>query len=345
MSNLLKNLVKEDWWSDLSSAEQAAYIKRHPGSQKAQAAAKKKKKGDGESSISKIDRDIENLKGAIKHTADRGDWVANKDWKEKLAKLEKEKEDSSNRAADDEADDMKWDDAQDSRDAEDKKDAGIKPIKADADTKRMGDSIQRKIGGSKDPDRLELQGTQEASNGETIIQWKDKDDGMMVGVDAQGNIYEDGEKQAYGVDVSTESDVFGDDQNAQLLYKQKRARETGGTDPFTGEKYPKPARTGKELSRKEAINYIKNNKSKISEDIIRKVIRQEIKSMMKEDDEAFSQPIPAQIDRYMKKFIDAVGRGNLNRKRKLAILGRTIVALRLDPSEVSKYARLVKREL
>ena len=47
----------------------------------------------------------------------------------------------------------------------------------------------------------------------------------------------------------------------------------------------------------------------------------------------------------MKKFIEAVGRGNLNRKRKLAILGRTIVALGLDPQEVSKYARLVKREL
>ena len=67
--------------------------------------------------------------------------------------------------------------------------------------------------------------------------------------------------------------------------------------------------------------------------------------MIKEDEESFSQPIPAQIDRYMKKFIDAVQRGNLNRKRKLAILGRTIVALRLEPSEVSKYARLVKREL
>ena len=285
------NKLKEDWWSDMSSGEQADYIKRHPGSSKAQKAQAKQ------------------------------------------------------RAADDEADDMKSQDAQDSRDAEDRKDAGIKPIKADADTKRMGDSIQRKIGGSKDPDRLELQGTQEASNGETIIQWKDKDDGMMVGVDAQGNIYEDGEKQAYGVDVSTQSDVFGDDQNAQLLYKQKRARETGGTDPFTGEKYPKPARTGKELSRKEAKQFIRRNKMKISEDIIRKVIRQEIKSMMKEDDEAFSQPIPAQIDRYMRKFIDSVKRGNLNRKRKLAILGRTIVALRLDPSEVSKYARLVKREL
>ena len=47
----------------------------------------------------------------------------------------------------------------------------------------------------------------------------------------------------------------------------------------------------------------------------------------------------------MKKFIDAVKGGNLNRKRKLAILGRVIVALRLDPSEVSKYARLVKKEL
>ena len=285
------NKLKEDWWSDMSSGEQADYIKRHPGSSKAQKAQAKQ------------------------------------------------------RAADDEADDMKSQDAQDSRDAEDRKDAGIKPIKADADTKRMGDSIQRKIGGSKDPDRLELQGTQEASNGETIIQFKDKDDGMMVGVDAQGNIYEDGEKQAYGVDVSTQSDVFGDDQNAQLLYKQKRARETGGTDPFTGEKYPKPARTGKELSRKEAKQFIRRNKMKISEDIIRKVIRQEIKSMMKEDDEAFSQPIPAQIDRYMRKFIDSVKRGNLNRKRKLAILGRTIVALRLEPSEVSKYARLVKREL
>ena len=128
------------------------------------------------------------------------------------------------------------------------------------------------------------------------------------------------------------------------------------------------ARTGKELRR---------NEMKITEDILRKVIRSEIKKtlikesspgftkrefgdplptfndvkethqnkVVKEDEDSFSQPIPAQIDRYMKKFIDAVSKGNLNRKRKLAILGRTIVALRLDPQEVSKYARLVKREL
>ena len=47
----------------------------------------------------------------------------------------------------------------------------------------------------------------------------------------------------------------------------------------------------------------------------------------------------------MKKFIDAVKSGNLNRKRKLAILGRTILALNLEPTEVSRYTRLVKKEL
>ena len=116
---------------------------------------------------------------------------------------------------------------------------------------------------------------------------------------------------------------------------------------------------------------------KITEDIFRKVIRSEIKKtlitesspgftkrefgdplptfkdvkeahqnkIVKEDEEAFKQPIPATVERFMKKFIASLEGKNLNRKRKLAILGRTIVALRLDPQEVSKYARLVKREL
>jgi len=75
------------------------------------------------------------------------------------------------------------------------------------------------------------------------------------------------------------------------------------------------------------------------------VMKQHQNKVVKEDDDAFSQPIPATIDRFMKKFISAVNDKNLNRKRKLAILGRVIVALRLEPSEVSKYARLVKREL
>jgi len=105
----------------------------------------------------------------------------------------------------------------------------------------------------------------------------------------------------------------------------------------------------KELKRKNKTAYggiVENRRDKMTEDIFRKIIREELKNIMKEDDkEAFSQPIPAQIDRFMKKFIGAMESKNLNRKRKLAILGRVIVALKLEPSEVSKYARLVKREL
>jgi len=110
----------------------------------------------------------------------------------------------------------------------------------------------------------------------------------------------------------------------------------------------------KELKRKNKTAYggiVENRKISIDERdrmreaILRKVIREEIKRVIKEDEESFSQPIPATIERFMKRFIDAVKGGNLNRKRKLAILGRVVVALRLDPSEVSKYARLVKKEL
>ena len=104
----------------------------------------------------------------------------------------------------------------------------------------------------------------------------------------------------------------------------------------------------KELKRKNKTAYggiVENRRDKMKEDILRKVIREEIKKVIKEDEESFSQPIPATIDWNMKKFIGAMESKNLNRKRKLAILGRVIVALRLEPSEVSKYARLVKREL
>jgi hypothetical protein len=138
------------------------------------------------------------------------------------------------------------------------------------------------------------------------------------------------------------------------------------------------ARTGKELTHKEIKQYIiGRNKMKISEDTLRKVIRSEIKKtllkesspgyakrefgdplptlsgvmkqhqnkIVKEADDAFDQPIPQQIDRHMKKFIIAVQGARLNRRRIAAILGRVIVALKLDPSDLMKYIRLVKRDL
>ena len=138
------------------------------------------------------------------------------------------------------------------------------------------------------------------------------------------------------------------------------------------------SRTGKELTHKEIKQYtIGRNKMKITEEILRKAIRSEIKktlitedapgfakrefgdklptlaSVMKqyqstnvtEGDDAFDQPIPQQIDRHMKKFIIAVQGARLNRRRIAAILGRVIVALQLDPSDLMKYIRLVKKGL
>ena len=124
-------------------------------------------------------------------------------------------------------------------------------------------------------------------------------------------------------------------------------------------------RSGKELRR---------NEMKITEDTLRRVIRSEIKKtllnesspgftkrefgdklptlasvmkqhqnkVVKEGDDAFDQPIPA---RHMKKFIIAIQGARLNRRRIAAILGRIIVALKLDPSDLMKYVRLVKKDL
>ena len=110
----------------------------------------------------------------------------------------------------------------------------------------------------------------------------------------------------------------------------------------------------KELKRKNKTAYggiIENRKistnrrDKMKEAILRKVIREEIKRVIKEDEDAFSQPIPAGIERYMKKFIAAVQGAKLNRKRTAAILGRVVAAMNIEPGDLMKYIRLVKKGL
>ena len=83
----------------------------------------------------------------------------------------------------------------------------------------------------------------------------------------------------------------------------------------------------------------------MKEEILRKVIREEIKRVIKEDEDAFSQPIPAGIERYMKKFIAAVQGARLNRRRTGAILGRVVAAMNIEPSDLMKYVRMVKKGL
>ena len=64
-----------------------------------------------------------------------------------------------------------------------------------------------------------------------------------------------------------------------------------------------------------------------------------------EEKDAFDAPVPSQIKRSMTKFIDSLQKGNLNRKRKLAILGKVIANLGIEPNELMKYVRIVKKGL
>ena len=103
----------------------------------------------------------------------------------------------------------------------------------------------------------------------------------------------------------------------------------------------------KELKRKNKTAYggiVENRRDKMKEAILRKVIREEIKNIIAED-EAFDAPIPAQIERFMKRFIDAVQGARLNRRRTTAILGRVVAAMNIDPSDLMRYVRKIKKGL
>ena len=100
----------------------------------------------------------------------------------------------------------------------------------------------------------------------------------------------------------------------------------------------------KELKRKNRTAYsgiVEKRRNKMTKSQLREIIRE----IIKEEDDAFGAAIPGVVNRHMKKFVDAVKSANLNRKKKITILGKTVVALGLDPSEMSKYARLVKKGL
>ena len=84
-------------------------------------------------------------------------------------------------------------------------------------------------------------------------------------------------------------------------------------------------------------------KDSVKEDAIRKLVRNEIKNIVEADE--IDQPVPAQIERYLKKFLNAVQGARLNRRRVTAILGRVVKQLNIEPSELMRYVRKVKKGL
>ncbi len=77
---------------------------------------------------------------------------------------------------------------------------------------------------------------------------------------------------------------------------------------------------------------------------LKKIVREEINNVLNEVDPE-SAKLPAQVERFMKRFISAVKDANLNRRRILAILMRVIKALGISKSDLQRYAQKVKREI
>ena len=98
----------------------------------------------------------------------------------------------------------------------DSADGDIKPIDNDKGVKRMAASIEKKT--NSEPGSLELQGRTNADDGTLIIQWKDKTDGMLMGISDDGSVYEDGKKTSYKADSGYEkSGRTGNELNQETL--------------------------------------------------------------------------------------------------------------------------------
>ena len=55
--------------------------------------------------------------------------------------------------------------------------------------------------------------------------------------------------------------------------------------------------------------------------------------------------VPAQVRRWMGKFVDAVKEANLNKMKRLAILFAVIKALGISQKELQQYIQRIKREV
>jgi len=87
--------IKEGWFDNMGNAAKQAYIQKFPNSKfakntKKKADDKKGKESSHQKELDTLSKDIKNLKGAVDHTQDKGDWAANRNWRDKLEKSQKQ---------------------------------------------------------------------------------------------------------------------------------------------------------------------------------------------------------------------------------------------------------------
>ncbi len=71
---------------------------------------------------------------------------------------------------------------------------------------------------------------------------------------------------------------------------------------------------------------------------LKKMIREEIKTIKEAE-----VTLPAEVKRFMGKFVAALKSSSLNRKRQLAVLGGVINSMNIDPSRLLQIVKKIKR--
>ena len=82
---------------------------------------------------------------------------------------------------------------------------------------------------------------------------------------------------------------------------------------------------------------------KLTKSKLKEIIREELNNLNEVDLD--KTMIPADVKRFMNRFIDKLKGRNLNRMKQVSILYKVIKALGLSPQELMRYTQKVKRGL
>jgi hypothetical protein len=75
---------------------------------------------------------------------------------------------------------------------------------------------------------------------------------------------------------------------------------------------------------------------KLTKSKLKKIIREEMLNEVE---------LPAEVKRFANKFIDSLGRANLNKMKQTLVLTMIVDALGIEPKSLAQYMGRVKREL
>tara|TARA_X000001382_G_scaffold43066_1_gene29031 strand:- start:411 stop:668 length:258 start_codon:yes stop_codon:yes gene_type:complete len=84
---------------------------------------------------------------------------------------------------------------------------------------------------------------------------------------------------------------------------------------------------------------------KLSKSRLKEIIKEELQQAIEEKSQMEKTPIPADVKRFMNKFIEKLKGKDLSRIKQKAILFKVVKALGISPQELMMYVQRVKKEI